>query len=99
MLQPGGSGGRLQLEPTQAFGTVIRFAMNRVLSVIVGVAAKVTTTEAIPSVVPALAGTVAKITLHSVPAAAPEAQSVVAVVVPSLTETNVVFAGTTSYSV
>jgi hypothetical protein len=94
--QPFGNGGVVQVAPVQLLGSVMLFATDCVPSGIELAALNVTFTLATPGVAPTSAGTLVKLTGHTVPAASPPVQLLVAVVVPLATETKVVFAGTTS---
>ena len=95
-VQPFGSGGTEQVAPVQLAGSVISFATNNVPSASTLAAFTVTFTLAVPGVAPACAGTVAKTIGQRVPAASPPVHVLVAVVVPFVTDTKVVFAGMTS---
>jgi hypothetical protein len=98
-VQPVGSGGAVQVAPVHDAGSVISFATNIVPFAIGFSACIVTFTVAVPGVAPTWAGTLAKITWHNVPAGSPPLQVLVAATVPLVTETNVVLAGTTSFTV
>ena len=94
VVQPAGVGGGSQAAPVQAAGAVMALTIWARPAGSGLATVKLTVTVALPP-----AGTLAKLTLHSVPAAASAAQVVLAPVLPSLTLAKRVPAGTTSLTV